>query len=337
MPAPWAKYLQGVFLLGKGVLNMNKLLPIRWLSVLILGVFLLLSGKSWAAEFEPVSYTAYTSLFWLREAGVPEAAEYAKATGKQHLLFTGKIKNFYTLQPVNMLYHEMRYAALNQYIQQNGYKNVMDIACGFSSRGLYMARHGIRFVGAEFPAVAVYGNNYLKKCLKPDELKLASYEVADATDKEQMMAAADLMQGPVCITMDGLMMYLTHEQQDSVLQNIKAILQKHGGCYITTDFSARDFVMDASKVVYGEKHAREVYRESAKVYEDIADADFDEKFFASDEEATKFITAQGLKVQRIPLFSQPITLYSEKGLNKQQLQRLDNMKNEKIVWLITIE
>ena len=103
MPAPWAKYLQGVFLLGKGVLNMNKLLPIRWLSVLILGVFLLLSGKSWAAEFEPVSYTAYTSLFWLREAGVPEAAEYAKATGKQHLLFTGKIKNFYTLQPVNMV------------------------------------------------------------------------------------------------------------------------------------------------------------------------------------------------------------------------------------------
>lgn len=28
-----------------------------------------------------------------------------------------------------MLYHEMRYAALNEYIQQNGYKNVMDIAC----------------------------------------------------------------------------------------------------------------------------------------------------------------------------------------------------------------
>lgn len=125
---------------------MNKLLLVRWLSVYVLGLFLLLTGKSWAAEFEPVSYTAYTSLFWLKEAGVPEAAEYASATGKQDLLLTGKIKNFNTLKPVNMLYHEMRYAALNQYIQQNGYKNVMDIACGFSSRGLYMARQGIRFV-----------------------------------------------------------------------------------------------------------------------------------------------------------------------------------------------
>ena len=145
---------------------MNKILPIRWLTVMVLGLFLLLSGKSWAAEFEPVSYTAYTSLFWLREAGVPEAAEYAKATGKTHLLFTGKIKNFYTLQPVNMLYHEMRYAAINQYVQQNGYKNVMDIACGFSSRGLYMARHGVKYIGAEFPAVAVTGNGSLQKCLK---------------------------------------------------------------------------------------------------------------------------------------------------------------------------
>lgn len=94
---------------------------------------------------------------------------------------------------------------------------------------------------------------------------------------------------------------------------------------------------ETSKVVYGEKNAREVYRESAKVYEDIADADFDQKFFATDEEAQKFIEAQGLKVKQIPLFNEPITLYSEKGLNKLQLQRLADLKKAKILWLITIE
>ncbi len=94
--------------------------------------------------------------------------------------------------------------------------------------------------------------------------------------------------------------------------------------------------MDASKVVYDdEENAREVYRESAKVYEDIAGANFDQKFFASDAEVQKFITAQGLKAQQIPLFSEPIKLYSEKGLNKVQLKRLDNFKKEKILWLIT--
>lgn len=75
------KLLQDVFYLlhlGKDVVNMDKRFPVRLLSVLVLGLFLLFSGKSWAAEFEPVSYTAYTSLFWLKEAGVPEAAEYAR-------------------------------------------------------------------------------------------------------------------------------------------------------------------------------------------------------------------------------------------------------------------
>ncbi|SDG27091.1 hypothetical protein SAMN05216584_103174 [Selenomonas sp. WCT3] len=40
--------------LGKNVVNMDKRFPVRLLSVLVLGLFLLLSGKSWAAEFEPV-------------------------------------------------------------------------------------------------------------------------------------------------------------------------------------------------------------------------------------------------------------------------------------------
>jgi hypothetical protein len=95
--------------------------------------------------------------------------------------------------------------------------------------------------------------------------------------------------------------------------------------------------MGASKVVYGEKNAREVYRESAKVYEEIADADFDQKFFATDEEIKKFIAAQGLKVKQIPLFKESFKLYSEKGLNKLQLQRLDDLKKAKILWLITLE
>ena len=316
---------------------MNKLITFRLASALILCLLMLLGGRSQAAEFEMVSYTAYTSLFWLREAGVPEAAEYAKATGKKQLLFSGEIKNFEKLRPVNTLYNEMRYTAVNQYIQQNGYKNVIDIACGFSPRGLYMPRHGIRFIGAEFTAVAVNGNNYLKKCLKPDELDMSSYVVADATDEEQMMQAADMMSGPVCITMDGLMMYLTREKQASVLQNIKAILEKHGGCFITSDFSTRDFVMGASKVVHGEENAGEIYRESAKVYEDLADADFDQKFFDSDESAKQFISAQGLKAQQIPLFSEPVGLHSEKGLDKVQLRRLSDIKKARFLWLITLK
>ena len=41
---------------------------------------MLASGCS-TVSMPSVSYTAYTSLYWLREAGVPEAAEFSDAIG----------------------------------------------------------------------------------------------------------------------------------------------------------------------------------------------------------------------------------------------------------------
>lgn len=319
------------------ILRTIKATSIRFLSMFVVCLLLLLSRQGSASEFELVSYTAYTSLHWLKEAGVPEAREYAKATGKTKLIATESIKPYDTIKLPNLLYHEMRYSAINRYVEKNGYKNVMDVACGFSPRGLYMARHGIRFIGAEFDAVVTNGNNYLKKCLSGQELALASYEPVDATDSVSMLSAVSDTEGPICIVMDGLMMYLDRQQQAQALQSIKAILKKHGGCYVTVDFTARDCVMDASRVVYGEKDAHKVYLESAKVYEEIAEADFEKTFFPTTDEAQRFIEEQGLKVKRVPLFTSPIKLCSQKGLDKNQLSRLDALKSKDFLWVITLD
>lgn len=313
----------------------NWLIWPRTLLLAILVVVYASAVTTFAAEFEMVSYTAYTSLHWLKEAGVPEAKEYAKAIGPKSLLNKNEIPNYAILAPVNHFYHEMRYTALNRYIDENGYTNVMDIACGFSPRGLVMAREGRHFVAAELEAVAVAGNGYLQKCLTADQKKLASYEAVDATDKTGIIAAADKMKGKICITMDGLMMYLSADEQAKVLQNIKTILQKHGGCFITCDFSERDFVTQAAITLYGEKGASDLYRESAKVYESTAEADYNEDFFDNAESAQKFIEAQGLQAKRIPLFDKPVKLYSNRKLNKEQNTRLEQLKTKEFLWVIT--
>lgn len=293
------------------------------------------SAVAFAAEFEMVSYTAYTSLHWLKEAGVPEAKEYAKAIGSRALLDKDAIPDYKTLAPINYFCHEMRYAALNQYIDENGYKNVMDIACGFSPRGLVMAREGKHFIAVELDAVAVAGNGYLQKCLGDDEKKLASYEAIDATDKQAMLAAADKMNGKICVVIDGLMMYLSNDEQAKVLQNIKAILQKHGGCLVTADFVARDFITQAAVTMYGEKNADALYRESVQVYESVAEANFDKTFFTNAADAQRFIEKQGLHVKRIPLYDKPINLYSYRKLNKDQKERLEQMAKKDFLWVIT--
>lgn len=319
--------------------NLNRHFDFAQIMTLVVMLGMLLGNICAAEEMKPVSYTAYTSLYWLKEAGVPEAQEFSHIIGDAKVdLNKNDIPNYDGLQLVNKLYHEMRYAALNEYAYNHGEINIVDIACGFAPRSAAAARHGQNFLGLDFGPVVKDIREILPECLSAKQLKQVSYEAADAKDTAELLKAADKFPGRVCITMDGLMMYLNRDEQAAVLQNIREILQKHGGVYVTSDFSARDFVKASSKVVYGDSSEEQrIYRESAEVYEKVAVADFDTAFFPDDESAIAFIEAQGLKVEKAPLFEQPVTLYSAKELNLEQYQRLQNLEQEKFLWVITVK
>lgn len=244
--------------------------------------------------------------------------------------------NYDELAPVNKLYIEMRYAALNEYVAGNNYRNVLDVACGFAPRSIAMARQGRMFVGTDFAPSIAEIRTVLPDCLSHKQQKHIHYAVADAEDLAGTMRAADWLEGPACITMDGLMMYLTREEQATVLKNIKAILEKHGGAYVTSDFLAREFVKAATAVVYDDKDAQRAYRQSAEMYEKTANVDFDKAFFADADEAQKFIESQGLKAKRIPLFQRPVALQCAKDFNIGQYQKLESLKNESFLWEITV-
>ena len=298
---------------------------------------MLASGCS-TVSMPSVSYTAYTSLYWLREAGVPEAAEFSDAIGNDKVnLSKDTVASYDELAPVNKLYIEMRYAALNQYIIGNNYQNNLDIACGFAPRSIAMARQNRMFVGADFGPSVTEIKHVLPDCLSRKQQKRVRYIVADATDRTSMMKAADKMNGRICITMDGLMMYLTREEQAAVLQNIRAILENHGGAFVTSDFSAREFVKAAAEVVYHEADAQRIYRNSAEMYEKTASADFDKAFFPHADEAQRFIESQGLKVKRIPLFPKPCSIFCAKDLDIEQYQKLEGLKKAAFMWEITVE
>lgn len=199
-----------------------------------------------------------------------------------------------------------------------------------------MARQGRMFVGTDFAPSIAEIKGVLRDCLSHKQQKRIHYAVADAEDLAGTMRAADWLEGPACITMDGLMMYLTREEQATVLKNMKAILEKHCGAYVTSDFLAREFVKAATAVVYDDKDAQRVYRQSAEMYEKTANVDFDKAFFPDADEAQKFIDSQGLKAKRIPLFQRPVALQCAKDFNIGQYQKLESLKNESFLWEITV-
>ena len=180
-------------------------------------------------EFHAVSYTAPITLTWLSKAKVPEAVEFIGNLKADTIIKPNEIKDYERVEKANSIYQEIRYSSLNDFAESEGYTTIMDLGCGVSPRGIYMARKGINYIGVELEPVVKTLEEYTPMFLTDAEEKNIHFAVADVTDKEAMLKAVENAPGKVCILMENLSIYLSLEQQRAMLKNIHEILKLHGG------------------------------------------------------------------------------------------------------------
>ena len=112
----------------------------------------------------PTFLTARTTLYMLASAGNEDAAQIIASLGtKDDLVNNSRTKEQKSpLSPEDMkavmtgatLAVEARYASLSSYLRKEGYKRLLDIACGYTPRAIYCDREGIDYVGIDVPVVA---------------------------------------------------------------------------------------------------------------------------------------------------------------------------------------
>ena len=297
-------------------------------------------AKASAAKPEPssaVSYTAPITLYWLAKAGVPEAVEYVQYIDAEKILKSENISQYERVERINKIYQEIRYASLNNFIESENYTNVMDLGCGVSPRCLYMARKGINYVGTDLSDVVEVLNFYAPNFVKDDMKKYIRFAVADAADRDEMMNAAKSLNGKICIVEEGLLMYLSHDQQKAMLKNIRDILKKNGGVFVTSDFVAGDIFMSINRTIYGDEDSLVVAKETQKVYEDLSKVFFNDTIFKTKEEAVKFIEEAGLKVETRPLFTGAPNVISIRDLNSRDIESINALMQQKLLWVITVD
>lgn len=180
------------------------------------------------AAFQTAKLTSY----WLELAGLPEAVEYSRLIHLDQELDPKMILHSRDMCFLNPVIHEIRYGSINAFIERSGCRNILDIACGYSPRGLLFARKGYHYVGADLPVVA----EQLCEVVRELHLEGLEYVGADATNYDSLKAAFDRMSGPVCIVVEGLGMYLSAHEAETVRRNITCLLsEREGSCYVTTD------------------------------------------------------------------------------------------------------
>lgn len=293
-----------------------------------------------AAKPEPsstVSYTAPITLYWLAKARVPEAVEYAQYIDAEKILKPANIFQYERVERINKIYQEIRYASLNDFIESENYTNVMDLGCGVSPRCLYMARKEINYVGTDLSDVVEVLNFYAPNFVKDDMRKYIRFAVADAANHKDMVNAAKSFNGKVCIIEEGLLMYLSRDQQKAMLKNIRDILKEHGGAFVTSDFVAGEMFMSVNKTIYGDEDALTVGKETQKVYEELSQIVFNDTMFKTKEEAVKFIENAGLKVEMRPLFNGTPDIISIRDLNNHDIESINSMMQQKLLWVITVD
>ena len=293
-----------------------------------------------AAKPEPssaVSYTAPITLYWLAKAGVPEAVEYVQYIDAEKILKSENISQYERVERINRIYQEIRYTSLNDFIESENYTNIMDLGCGVSPRCLYCARKGINYVGTDLSDVVEVLNFYAPNFVKDDMRKYIRFAVADATNRGEMINAAKSLDGKICIVEEGLLMYLSRDQQKAMLENIRDILKKNGGVFVTSDFVAGDIFMSINRTIYGDEDALVVAKETQKVYEDLSKVFFNDTVFKTKEEAVKFIEEVGLKVEMRPIFTGTPNIISIRDLNNRDIENINALMQQKLLWVITAD
>jgi len=131
---------------------------------------------------------------------------------------------------------EARFRAVSRVVEEKGVQQVLELAGGFSPRGMELARRGTVYVEADLEESTNMKRELVTAMLGliPENLHLCA---ANVLDRQQLLACCEPFDRarPVAVTAEGLLRYLTFEEKKRLAQNVLEILQRYGGWWITPD------------------------------------------------------------------------------------------------------
>lgn len=196
------------------------------------------------ADPSHISMTAKLAAYYRQFTDIPFAAEAAGRVGaadafeqlvRDHALNREQL-DFYA--PM----FEARYKSITELIRKSGATQVLELASGYSLRGLDLTRHAaIRYVETDLAAVVDTKRALLDDlCARHGIAKSPQHflAVADALDLDELRAAAAVLDPaqPVIVLCEGLILYLTKAETERLASNVHALLDDFGGTWMTPDF-----------------------------------------------------------------------------------------------------
>jgi O-methyltransferase involved in polyketide biosynthesis len=278
--------------------------------------------------------TAKVAAYYRQFSDIPFAQEVAKRIGAEAAF--DQILREHRLERDKLTFYapmfEARYKSLTQLILQSGASQVLELASGYSLRGLDLTQsHEIRYVETDLPDVVTAKLSLLEDIRQHHGLPPSSQHVvtpADALDLAQVRAVAAVLdrRQPLTVLCEGLIMYLSKKETEQLATNIHRLLGEFaGGFWITPDFTFR-------------VEARDLPPERVRLREAIigvTQRQIDDSAFEDGQELATFLGRVGFNLQvrgqvdETPSFSSIQAL----GLSPASIERMRALLR---VWVMTL-
>ncbi|RMD65667.1 hypothetical protein D6817_05635 [Candidatus Pacearchaeota archaeon] len=233
----------------------------------------------------------------------PEIAEAVNA-GEVTRRFLGDVDKMQFLVGVTAPYVEARYKAVNRGLMLKGFRNVLELAMGVSPRGLERASKSLGiYVGTDLPGLLEESSEILRGiALRHDICTDCLYFCpANALSEEQLRTASEHFKGErFGICHEGLLMYLTRDEQAKLAGNLRKLLVQSNGYWITPDVNSIE-QMEKWLNVYPPEIRKTLESALAGISEKTG-RNVKENNFSTNEEAEKFFTSLGFTVETFPFY-----------------------------------
>ncbi len=145
---------------------------------------------------------------------------------------------------------EARYKLTNKLLNKYGIKQVLELAAGYSSRGLFYSKKGYNYVELDLENVTKNKKEILHSIEKdiPENLNIISGNALKKDDFKKIESYF-ITDKPIAVINEGLMRYLTFDEKKLVAQNIYDLLSKYGGIWITCDVTPKKFMKSQDKAL----------------------------------------------------------------------------------------
>lgn len=289
----------------------------------------------------PVFNTAKMTLFALAASGYDSAKDMACALGltKED---SDRAKEP-DEQTISNIVTETRFRATGTLAQQSGCGTVVDLPCGYTPRSIEFANAGLPYVGLDLPATILEAEPAAMSLLSEDKKGLVRYAGVDATNYASLKEVCDQIEGDVCFTTEGLLMYFTDSETGQLCDNIRRILADHGGCWILADAETVLQYILTARAFYGDRFM-EVMMRRAKDTSKRSDVEVKSRTLVVNpqvdaakamREAMTFLGRHGLRAERVILADCTPELASLGSLPEEQAAQIKESMRKVAYWKIT--